>query len=153
MSSYVYSEKKRIVCNDTGEICNGKNYLMTKHWKQLRAKVYEYYNGECQRCKSVIPVQLSNVHHRTYKRIGHENITDLILYCKNCHTKIHSNKKELKTTNQKLTKYIKELSENEKKAVIEFIERKYYGKGFSKYDGRCTSRIATEEERIKYGII
>lgn len=122
MSGYMYSEKKKIYCKDTNESCNGSNYLNSKHWRSLRIKIYEHFKGECQRCKTVIPMEQAVVHHRTYKRFGNEHIKDLILYCNSCHKTIHKNKKQWHETNKNIQFYIKQLTEEEKKKVISFIE-------------------------------
>lgn len=79
---YVYSENKKIYCKDTDEHCTGKNYLSSRHWKKKRKEAYEFYKGQCQKCKTVIPIEQSNIHHRTYKRIGNEILTDLVLIVK-----------------------------------------------------------------------
>lgn len=121
--AYLYSNNKKIYCKDTGETTTGDKYLQSKHWKLLRIKVYEHFNGECQRCKSAIPLEQAVIHHRTYKRFGNEHLNDLILYCKSCHTAIHKNKKQWHETNKDIQFYIKQLTDIEKKKVIDYIEK------------------------------
>ena len=121
--SYVYSEKKKIFCPDTGEQCNGTNYLYSKHWKQMRLKVYEHFKGECQRCKTVLPLEQAVIHHRVYKNIGNEHMNDLILYCNSCHQKVHKNKKKSHNTNKSIQFYIKLLNDEEKMKVINYIKK------------------------------
>lgn len=118
----IYSKNQKIYCKDTGEETTGDKYLMSKHWKNLRQKIYEKYKGECQRCKSVVPINACVVHHRTYKRIGNEHENDLVLYCNQCHTMIHKNKKSWHATNKDIQFYIKLLTDNEKKKVINYIK-------------------------------
>lgn len=149
---YVYSENKKIYCKDTDEHCTGKNYLSSRHWKKKRKEAYEFYKGQCQKCKTVIPIEQSNIHHRTYKRIGNEILTDLVLYCKSCHSSIHSEKKKFNEVKKTLSFYTKQLTEEEKKKVIQFIKTNFLGEYFSEYNGECITRKATEEERKKYSI-
>ena len=77
----IYNAKKIITCPDTGEVVSGDRYLSSIHWKQLRYQVYNYYEGKCQRCGDDIPVAVASIHHRIYKRLGKEKITDLVLLC------------------------------------------------------------------------
>lgn len=123
MSAYLYTSKKQVYCKDTGELTTGDQYLKSRHWQLMRLKVFEHFNGECQRCHSVIPFEQSIIHHRTYKRFGNENLKDLILYCHSCHTIIHKNKKAWHETNKDIQFYIKQLNDDEKKKVIKFIEK------------------------------
>ena len=86
----IYNSKKIIRCKDTGEVVTGDMYLTSKHWKELRVKVYNLYNGRCQRCGQYFPLSKINVHHRIYSRIGNEKMSDLVLYCGHCHSCVHS---------------------------------------------------------------
>ena len=86
----IYNAKKIIKCKDTGEVVTGDQYLYSKHWKDLRIKVYNKYNGRCQRCGDYFPLSKINVHHRVYSRIGQEKLSDLVLYCGHCHSCVHS---------------------------------------------------------------
>lgn len=132
--------KKFIICNDTEEVVESyTDYLQTKHWKAMREKVYEEYNGICGVCGEIVPRALSNIHHRTYKRVGNEDMSDLILLCKSCHAKAHKRKDKLKDGKRNFG-YIMgrcrtELSHDEKEELMEYIKRKYgitFDKGITK---------------------
>lgn len=65
----------------------GKNlyyeYLGSARWKHLRHEAVKAAKYRCQLCNSGGPL---NVHHRTYRRVGSdEEISDLIVLCKECH--------------------------------------------------------------------
>lgn len=63
-------------------------YLQSEHWKQLKDKFYlsKLCKYECYACGSTKEL---NLHHKTYKRIGHEKLNDLVLLCEDCHKKAH----------------------------------------------------------------
>lgn len=63
-----------------------KEYLKTEYWKDLRKLILKRDKWTCQKCKSVVCVQ---VHHKTYRGRGKELSTDLITLCKRCHEKEH----------------------------------------------------------------
>ena len=80
-------------------ISSYRDYLGTQHWKDLKERFYsesvrvkkmkqKYGRVVCEFCSSKDkPLHL---HHRTYKRLGREHLSDLYLICEPCHTKIHS---------------------------------------------------------------
>ena len=59
------------------------------NWKSLRRKVHHKYKI-CQSCGSDKNL---DVHHKTYKRVGHERLSDLKLYCRTCHYWEHNREK------------------------------------------------------------
>lgn len=118
--------QRKIHCIDTGEICRAESYLNTKHWQQMRVKVYEHYQGVCQRCGDSIPFSMANVHHRTYKRQGNEKLNDLILYCNRCHLIIHKGKKETHEQNRDIGALIRKLDRQQRAEAIELI-KKHFG--------------------------
>lgn len=61
-------------------------YLRTPHWKALRAVVLERWSGLCEEC-GVKPA--TQVHHRTYERLGREVLADLTPLCATCHAGTH----------------------------------------------------------------
>lgn len=66
-----------------------RDYLAGEHWQDVRARYRASKlskNGCCAGCGSRTGLAL---HHRTYKRLGAERLTDLILVCGACHTDIH----------------------------------------------------------------
>ena len=67
-----------------------KRYLRCKHWQNLRQQVLNRAGGRCENCgyQPWRPGQLQ-VHHRSYERIGHEDLNDLIVLCPRCHMRLH----------------------------------------------------------------
>lgn len=61
-------------------------YYRSQHWQKFRRRVIEFWGGRCAFCNSVNrhPKDI-DVHHRTYERLGHEELQDCILLCRNCH--------------------------------------------------------------------
>lgn len=112
---------KNIKCADTGE--SAKDYAAygrTKHWQELRQKVIELYGGECQRCHDIIGDR-ANVHHKTYKRLGKEDIKDLTLYCCKCHKIVHKKRQDTKDTTATVMLLLREMSDEEKNLTIAYM--------------------------------
>lgn len=62
-------------------------YLQTPHWKAFANKVRAFWDCRCAFCYSAEPL---DVHHRTYDRLGHEELTDCIALCHKCHKRADS---------------------------------------------------------------
>jgi 5-methylcytosine-specific restriction endonuclease McrA len=62
-----------------------REYLLTPHWKQLSSE-YKAKFPICEVCRHNPSTQ---VHHKTYKRLFHEQYWDLIAICESCHRKKH----------------------------------------------------------------
>lgn len=69
------------------------NYLKSTHWRTLRIKVLKRAGGECE--KKGCGRKPTQVHHLTYKRLGHEKLTDLQALCVPCHNNCHPDKRFL----------------------------------------------------------
>ena len=81
-----------IVCSDTGEVCRSyKEYLRSKHWElfKKRYKLSKMYTGKCFICSKHYGRTGENLHHITYKRVGHELLTDIVSLCRVCHRNVH----------------------------------------------------------------
>jgi len=79
---------RKIYCEDTKEVANSySQYLKTNHWCIIK-KLYRESSilKECIECGNK---NLLNIHHKTYKNIGHENINDIVFLCTVCHKKEH----------------------------------------------------------------
>ncbi len=63
-----------------------KEYLKTDHWLNLREEALKRAGKRCQVCGYRKNLQ---VHHNTYKNIGHEDIEDLVVLCWKCHKTFH----------------------------------------------------------------
>lgn len=61
-----------------------KEYLKSEHWQKIRMTAIKNADGRCQLCNSDKRLE---VHHRTYQRVGKENIKDLTVLCHKCHKK------------------------------------------------------------------
>jgi 5-methylcytosine-specific restriction endonuclease McrA len=62
------------------------DYLRSSHWHQLRYEVRQRCGGVCERCGRR---RMTDVHHRTYVRLGHERLSDLRGLCRRCHKRVH----------------------------------------------------------------
>lgn len=88
---------RQIKCVDTKEeVRSYKEYLKTKHWRDIKKKYNKKYKYECSCCGS--SDKGLHLHHITYERVGNEQLEDLVYLCKDCHSKIHSIINETKDT-------------------------------------------------------
>lgn len=69
-----------------------KRYISSPEWKQKEAERMEIDGYRCVMCgRSIDHCRTLQVHHVTYKRLGHENaLTDLCTVCGSCHKKLHA---------------------------------------------------------------
>ncbi|MGL5347563.1 MAG: hypothetical protein ACRDA3_09425 [Peptostreptococcaceae bacterium] len=65
-----------------------KDYLKTIHWDDMRKYKLKEANYKCQLC-GVKETEL-HVHHNNYDNLGDECPSDLIVLCKDCHSKFHN---------------------------------------------------------------
>lgn len=145
MKQYPYGKKNIIRCPDTGEVVTGDKYLSSKHWKNIRVAAYNYYGGKCQRCGDAIPLAVATIHHRVYKRMGQEKVTDLILYCAHCHSCIHKGRKLDHITNGDLqTLLFKFLTVDERQEAFNLLVKHF------NLDVEIIEK--TKEESVKKGI-
>jgi hypothetical protein len=87
-------------------VSNGKwyeDYLHSEHWQRtkikrlLRANINEAMELiQCEHadCGMFVPLLVLNVHHLTYKRLGHERMEDLQVLCRSCHRVVHGQSPE-----------------------------------------------------------
>ena len=63
-------------------------YLKSPHWYSLKIRFRKssYCKNQCWICGSK---QNINIHHKTYRRIGKEWVSDLIELCRTCHKEVH----------------------------------------------------------------
>ena len=91
---------KKVICS-TGEVVyNYHDYLLTRHWTKKRIEVAIHYGYECQFCHEKNPIKFE-IHHKTYKRLGKEIMSDLLFLCGKCHRDYHKRKTELKNKKAK----------------------------------------------------
>jgi 5-methylcytosine-specific restriction endonuclease McrA len=63
-----------------------EDYLKTDEWKWKRQFILNFWGRRCALCDSNNSM---HVHHRNYKCVGNESITDVIALCGSCHAKFH----------------------------------------------------------------
>ncbi len=87
-----------VECWDTKEVCNNyQEYLRSEHWQRFRAKFYASKpNTVCRCCNAKTSLDL---HHTTYKHLGHEWLKDIIPLCRECHGLTHKVAKEMLAEN------------------------------------------------------
>lgn len=61
-------------------------YLRTEHWFRTRQMALDHYGRTCVLCDQ----GGAEVHHRTYDRRGKERLQDLIVLCRGCHGRYHT---------------------------------------------------------------
>jgi hypothetical protein len=62
-------------------------YLKSPVWKYRARCVRERWGFRCALCNATEPTE---VHHRTYDRLGHEGEYDCLPLCAECHTRHHA---------------------------------------------------------------
>ena len=66
------------------------DYLRSDDWQHIRKIKLQFADHLCEQCRR--PASPSNpldVHHLTYERFGHENLTDVQVLCRECHQTAH----------------------------------------------------------------
>lgn len=66
-----------------------EEYLASEGWQKKRQKIMDRADGTCEDCGRRDATQ---VHHKTYERLGRERMGDLIAVCGGCHIQRHSDK-------------------------------------------------------------
>jgi hypothetical protein len=61
-------------------------YLLSPEWKAIRQIKLRQSSHKCEGCLNASRLQ---IHHLTYKRIGREKMSDLMVLCDNCHGQVH----------------------------------------------------------------
>jgi hypothetical protein len=64
-----------------------RDYLSSSDWQSKRRLALERAGNRCQLCAS--RSKQLEVHHNSYKRLGHEEPEDLIVLCRACHQRFH----------------------------------------------------------------
>lgn len=68
---------------------DSKTYYYSPRWLRLRREVLAFAEHKCNKCGTRNEL---NVHHKHYKTLGNEDISDLIVLCKRCHSDLHFEK-------------------------------------------------------------
>lgn len=67
---------------------NHKKYIKSEDWNIKRKAKLKEAEYKCQLC-SANETEL-HVHHNNYNNLGHEEMSDLIVLCKECHSRFHN---------------------------------------------------------------
>jgi hypothetical protein len=86
---YMPSTDKPVTCSTGEVVISYRDYLKTRHWANVRRRFIssKLFDGGCALCKRREKLQL---HHKSYKRIGHEYLWDLVMLCDHCHSTTHT---------------------------------------------------------------
>lgn len=105
---------------------NYKEYLKTENWQKKRRKVFALHSKRCAVCRKK---KATNVHHKSYKRLGDETKRDLIPLCQFHHNEIHKFANQQKINIWQATEqYIKKYRKKPKKkwSYLTPFEREKY---------------------------
>jgi 5-methylcytosine-specific restriction endonuclease McrA len=61
-------------------------YLKSPYWRAIRRRVLYRAGNQCEHCGSSQNLQ---IHHKTYERLGCEQMDDLEALCDSCHAHHH----------------------------------------------------------------
>lgn len=64
-----------------------ENYIHSNAWRSRRKQALRMGHNRCAMCGSTTSLQ---VHHLTYKHLGHELDNELVVLCVLCHRKVHN---------------------------------------------------------------
>lgn len=62
-------------------------YLRGKHWQTTKSRAIEAVDYRCEWCGRYH--RKLQVHHKHYRTLGHERLSDLLVLCPKCHMKAH----------------------------------------------------------------
>lgn len=65
-----------------------ETYIKSPQWRALSQKTIDLAGGRCRTCNATGPIL--QAHHRTYERLGNEDLDDLTCLCQRCHLLFHS---------------------------------------------------------------
>lgn len=63
-----------------------ERYLKSEHWQEVRN---QYWASPRPKACYVCAGKSTDLHHRTYERLGRELLTDMVAVCRDCHFSIH----------------------------------------------------------------
>lgn len=67
-------------------------YIGSAQWQEQRVRALRAAERRCERCHGVGSLQ---VHHRTYERLGAEELGDLEVLCRRCHSTHHQDERRV----------------------------------------------------------
>lgn len=78
-------------------------YLGSDEWQAKRAEYYAAHQHPDCYCCNTPWTRFFELHHRTYDRLYHERLDDLVPVCRSCHGYIHRLEKKLRRGKNKVT--------------------------------------------------
>jgi 5-methylcytosine-specific restriction endonuclease McrA len=81
-----------------------REYLRSDRWQELRRRFFAESSRVANMRKRLgtlccefcgVTGRPLDLHHRTYKRLGREKLTDLVLLCRDCHRTVHKEPKDV----------------------------------------------------------
>ncbi len=121
---------------------NYQNYLRSDHWRKKRRELFEKTGKFCHLCyakKNLL------VHHKNYKRLYNELLTDIIVICTRCHRKIHFRNKINKRTFSEASKIYNKLYRSMRAKIVykpKFADRDSEECLRNKYNFNCKKRYS-----------
>jgi 5-methylcytosine-specific restriction endonuclease McrA len=64
-------------------------YLKSLYWQYQRSRALCRAGLKCEKCGGVPASVELEVHHKTYERLGEEELEDLVVLCHGCHREEH----------------------------------------------------------------
>lgn len=62
-------------------------YIHSPLWFVKREEAFAHYGRQCKNCKSTMQLE---IHHLSYRHLGHELMKELMVLCRKCHEAVHS---------------------------------------------------------------
>lgn len=81
-------------------------YLNSGKWQLIRKQKIEASGSKCTNCGSIKNLE---VHHKTYDRLGNEELSDLSVLCRECHHLAHTSRAKVKLDDFDVDDYINSL--------------------------------------------
>lgn len=79
-----------------------RRYMKSPEWDAKRAWWWDRAGRptSCAACDTYWSLQKGDLHHRTYERLGYEELDDLVQLCARCHSIVHANVKNWRDLEQ-----------------------------------------------------
>ena len=87
-------------------------YLKSAHWKETRTKALAHYGSVCATCGKTG----FDVHHKTYRNLGREVLSDLAILCRKHHRMVHTDEDGKHTTAKRYIENVRTVRHIKKKA-------------------------------------
>ncbi len=81
----LFSQRQRVW--EAEGIADYNDYLQSEGWQRVRGAALRRAEYRCQVCNAF---GWLDVHHRTYERVGREELGDLVVLCRKCHALFHN---------------------------------------------------------------